>query len=875
MKIKKIFTAAILAASGLASTQAAQNYVAGDLLLGFRATGTTQGATQDYVVNLGSATQFSGSGVSPNLGNIGADLSALFGANWKTNPNVFWSAVGTPYDGNTQTSPILYATRPRSGVNPAAPWLGRGVSAQTSTVSFIQAAALQFKSVGVATANAPTATLQQVIEPNSYGSLTRPTRLSNLDFDAWNSIQGNFGNGVWAGSILDLFRIDPTTGQPATLVGSFLIDEAGQVSFVQAGAEFPAQPVAKPVITAAEYTSTVPVPVTITTLTSGASIYYTTDGSEPTESSTSYNGQFLVTASGTLKAKGFKEGWTDSSTASAIFQITPDSTDIISPVVAVTTPTASTKFSGTTPTLTVNFVGTVKQSNGEPTLYYKVGDGAVTAVAVTPSPTKAGYYDWTAAVTLAPGANAVSFTAYSPGGNKTAVLARTANYSKFSDFFVKAGAGGTVTVPKEYNTGFAYKIVAKPQAGQIFQAWVDQNGDVVSRDATYVATAEDGTELTADFVENFYVDAAGEYPGIFGDGDIGDAGAAAIEEFDRENGLSGFNVTNKGGFTGTWLVAGQKVSVKGQFDGFGEAHDVQATVKGETSPVVLNIVLDPEASPARVSGTATFDGNDYVIDSLKAAYSGKKGDEFPLAGQSFTALLETSGTNAPAVGNGYLTVKFGKEGKATFAGVLPEGTTVKGSSRAVAKNGTTWTLPVALPLGTTKAPGLLHGELTLPRTPAADEAGITGSLSWLRAPDVKSVFKPGGLLAKQEAIGARWQVTKDVNVLTGGSTSSPFTLSVDPDENLIDPAIVQSGTWPTTNKPALTNPPKGLALKLTTNTGVLAGTVPKPGGASGTIAIRGVLLTTPIEVSGTTLLHGGGNVFSGTAGGKVEVLSNE
>ena len=52
----------------------------------------------------------------------------------------------------------------------------------------------------------------------------------------------------------------------------------------------------------------------------GATIYYTTDGSEPTTSSTQYNGSnFSVTAGTTVKAIAVKEGYTTSTVASAIF----------------------------------------------------------------------------------------------------------------------------------------------------------------------------------------------------------------------------------------------------------------------------------------------------------------------------------------------------------------------------------------------------------------------------------------------------------------------------------------------------------------------------------------------------------------------------
>jgi hypothetical protein len=74
--------------------------------------------------------------------------------------------------------------------------------------------------------------------------------------------------------------------------------------------------------------------VTIGCDTSGATIRYTTDGSDPTSSSTVYSGPISVN-SGTLtvKAKAFKSGLTDSDTASATYTINPQkvSTPTLSP----------------------------------------------------------------------------------------------------------------------------------------------------------------------------------------------------------------------------------------------------------------------------------------------------------------------------------------------------------------------------------------------------------------------------------------------------------------------------------------------------------------------------------------------------------------
>jgi hypothetical protein len=65
------------------------------------------------------------------------------------------------------------------------------------------------------------------------------------------------------------------------------------------------------------------VSMTLQTATSGASIYYTTDGTAPTQSSTAYTGAITLTSNAVLNAKAFKNGFNPSAQASANFTVVP------------------------------------------------------------------------------------------------------------------------------------------------------------------------------------------------------------------------------------------------------------------------------------------------------------------------------------------------------------------------------------------------------------------------------------------------------------------------------------------------------------------------------------------------------------------------
>lgn len=93
--------------------------------------------------------------------------------------------------------------------------------------------------------------------------------------------------------------------------------------------------------------------ISITTATSGATIYYTTDGSEPTTSSTPYTEPVTITASSvTIKAIAVKDGMINSAVSSEYF--------------AFSCPTPTISFDNTTNTVTI-------ASETGSTIYYAYG----------------------------------------------------------------------------------------------------------------------------------------------------------------------------------------------------------------------------------------------------------------------------------------------------------------------------------------------------------------------------------------------------------------------------------------------------------------------------------------------------------------------
>jgi hypothetical protein len=124
----------------------------------------------------------------------------------------------------------------------------------------------------------------------------------------------------------------PTTGStlysgPIQVLGSETIKAIGAASgyanssVASATYTLNLPPAATPTISLGSGTYTVSQPVTISDTTTGATIYYTTDGSTPTSSSKVYSGALTLNATETLKAIAIAIGYSPSAVATSAYTV--------------------------------------------------------------------------------------------------------------------------------------------------------------------------------------------------------------------------------------------------------------------------------------------------------------------------------------------------------------------------------------------------------------------------------------------------------------------------------------------------------------------------------------------------------------------------
>lgn len=244
----------MLAVAGMtlfASQASATTYVAGDLLLSFRASSGT-GSDKNLVVNLGQADTVYRNATSnlTNIVDVGTLLASTYGATWYNRADLFWGVAGvaqtdqfaSPIDGDpTRTN---YLTRQQTSYNPgtktSTAWSVTGSTSRANIANNITTFAGGFDAFSAAVTNTA------VMDATAGGSWNSFNNGSSTFGGVSGTIEGNFASGTGA-TALDLYRIlNSTSGASPTGTvgtgsweGTFTINDNGQVGFAVTAAVIP------------------------------------------------------------------------------------------------------------------------------------------------------------------------------------------------------------------------------------------------------------------------------------------------------------------------------------------------------------------------------------------------------------------------------------------------------------------------------------------------------------------------------------------------------------------------------------------------------------------------------------------------------------
>ncbi len=260
MNLKSLGTSALLALAGAvalvpSTSMAALSYSDGDLLLGIRALGG-QGSTSDYLVNLGSISQYLTANTNDTIltldteisnTTVASDLSTLFGSNWASRSDLVFSITGTKFSaGLTLPNRTMFASRASTpGAHTSLPWDQGSVNTYNPVVGRLQAEGIRFGqgtdingTQNPQTESGAFSLIQATAGSNSHASYQPGGTATNAP--------GNIAYGYFAdplgvenaiNSANDLYVMRPSTAPE--VIGQFTIAPNATVTFTPDGVPEP------------------------------------------------------------------------------------------------------------------------------------------------------------------------------------------------------------------------------------------------------------------------------------------------------------------------------------------------------------------------------------------------------------------------------------------------------------------------------------------------------------------------------------------------------------------------------------------------------------------------------------------------------------
>ena len=424
-----------------------------------------------------------------------------------------------------------------------------------------------------------------------------------------------------------------------------------------------------------------------------------------------------------------------------------------------------------------------------------------------------GTTNWSASLTLIPGANIFTVKATDASGNIT-VLSRTNYFIVPSLLTVTTNGSGRITPVlnrTNLDVGMPYLLTAAPNAGNLFSNW---SGSLTSTNPALHFTMQSNMVLHANFVPNPFIPQQGVFSGLFYD----TSGVAR-----QSSGFFNLTLAQKGSFSINTKINGGSYSATGQFDLTGHSH--LSVPRAHTTTLAADLQLD---FSNHLSGAISDGTWNAVLNADRAVFNATNNKATNFIGQYTMAIAAPGDGSASPGGDGYATFSVNAAGAIVMAGSLADGTAI---SQSVSLSGDgQWPLYVALTNG-----GSALSWITFSNQPAST---LGGALMWIRPAGSSPKLYTAGFtnLTPVTVTGSRYRVTNGVPVLAldnGQTVLSGSSLGA----NLTNAISIN-----TNNTLKVTAGAEHLTLVLTNKvTGLITGSFHFPG--TGTVTpVRGVIL---------------------------------
>jgi hypothetical protein len=311
-------------------------------------------------------------------------------------------------------------------------------------------------------------------------------------------------------------------------------------------------------------------------------------------------------------------------------------------------------------------------------------------------------------------------------------------------FIITTNGAGIITPnldPQKLVMGKTYSLTAIPAAGQEFAGWT---GTYNSSNPQLTFLMSSNVVLQANFKASKFNPMTGTYSGLFYQDD---------EVRLSRSGFFSVSATKRGAYSGYIQLGAQRYPISGRLDEQGQT--AKTILRRNDSPLALNLWIGSGDDSDQIFGRLTNETWLATLVGDRAVFNART-NPAPFAGKFTMRIPGQLGDPSLPAGDGFGTVSVGAGGRALFAGKLADGTLVS-QSAMLSKDGM-WPLYVPLQSGD----GLILSWLAFTNLENSD---FSGSLSWIKSPNEKAQYYPGGFTNECLAVGSSYVPPVGANIL--------------------------------------------------------------------------------------------------------------